>query len=175
MARRYLAAIALICALSLCAATQRAPSSLTPARRARVFATIPDRNVASTTKLCKIVDDDRTFYIDVRTSGEVERPPFLRRQFVHLPVAIPDSSKDIEDGIKSGVIPNDKSTPIVVFSGWVGLRANFAKKALVKKGYTEVVNGGGIRDVLDACGERTQGQKIRDFFSTMGHGVFEFQ
>ena len=99
-------------------------------------------------KLIEFAEDEKTVFLDVRTENEILAPPFLTRKFLHIPVTLGDTS---EITTRSRELPKDLHTPIIVFSGWLGGRAFGAKTTLEKLGYDKVVNGRGVRNVIEAC------------------------
>lgn len=78
--------------------------------------------------------------LDVRTAPEFAGG--------HIPdaVLVPLDTLDHSDKL-----PEDKATPIVTYCA-VGARADAAKRALKKKGYTRVINGGGLRELAERLG-----------------------
>jgi mandelamide amidase len=53
----------------------------------------------------------------------------------------------VDHACAEGIIPQDKSTPIIVYSG-AGVRADLVIQELSLLGYTDVINGGGRDDVF---------------------------
>ena len=76
-------------------------------------------------------------WIDVRTSAEYETG--------HLPGALNIGFEQI--GARISTIAVAKDAPIIVYCK-SGRRSGFAKQTLEKLGYSNVVNAGGISDVL---------------------------
>lgn len=83
-------------------------------------------------------------WIDVRSPGEFAEG--------HLA----DATLIPFDGIEAGVagLNLDKDTPIYLYCGSGG-RAGVAKQTLERKGYTRVINAGGLSDALDMTGQET--------------------
>lgn len=79
---------------------------------------------------------EETVIIDVRTPGEFNDG--------HLKRAINIPYKQIAEDIPLYV--EDKDRPIMVYCR-SGRRSGIAKKTLEKNGYTNVVNGGGFREL----------------------------
>ena len=75
-------------------------------------------------------------WLDVRTEAEVAQTA-LPVPFTNLPVPIVDAS----------ALPEDKSTTILCFCA-IGARSAGARMSLQEFGYTNVLNAGGIGDVL---------------------------
>jgi phage shock protein E len=78
--------------------------------------------------------------LDVRTAPEYAGG--------HIPdsILVPVDTLDHTDKL-----PEDKATPIVTYCA-VGARAGAAKRLLTKKGYTRVINGGGLRALAERLG-----------------------
>ena len=78
-----------------------------------------------------------TIWIDVRTANEYETG--------HLPGARNINFDQI--GARIAEITTDRNTPIALYCR-SGRRAGFARQSLEKLGFSNVVNAGGINDVL---------------------------
>ena len=100
-------------------------------------------------ELCK---NPSAIFIDVRTAEEVAQPPKFPRAFLNVPVSVADASSPLQEAAARGELPDDRGAPIVVFCA-AGGRAGKAREALLSQGYTNVVNGGSIGDVLAALPE----------------------
>ena len=106
-------------------------------RRAAQFGLAPKAEVADLAKTEGVV------WLDVRSQGEVDNES-LPTSFIHIPVTVADTS-----GIDTQArekIPADAKA-ILCFCG-VGGRVQGAKAALERLGFTNVVNCGGLKDVL---------------------------
>ena len=77
-------------------------------------------------------------WLDVRSDGEVAAAA-LPAAFTHIPVDQIDA--------RAAELPADKAAQIVCFCG-VGGRVVSAKRALEAMGYTNVLNAGGLKDVV---------------------------
>ena len=100
-------------------------------------------------ELCK---NPSAIFIDVRTAEEVAQPPQFPGAFLNVPVSVADASSPLKEAAARGELPEDRGAPIVVFCA-AGGRAGKAREALLSQGYTNVVNGGSIGDVLAALPE----------------------
>lgn len=127
-------------------------------------------------QLFEMVSDSSTVYVDVRDEHETLKPPYLKRPFVQVPIRTLGDASAIRKSKE--IMAIEKSTPIVVFSGLFGFRAQRAKATMVKMGFTNVCNGGSINDVLDAVHyqenkehKRSAWEKVTSFFETIGSGV----
>lgn len=106
-------------------------------------------NINTTIKSNMLLDGrgSKTVYIDVRNEDEIQNKPCLPHPYVKLPLnsLLKEDSKNI---IPLSELPKEKDTRIVVFCQH-GIRAGKAKEILeMKYGFTNVVNGGGINDVI---------------------------
>ena len=77
--------------------------------------------------------------IDVRTDGEFEDE--------HVTNALHIYYRDIDDEI--GEVTEDKDRQILVYCA-VGMRASRAQDTLRELGYTNVINMGGLEDMIEA-------------------------
>ena len=77
-------------------------------------------------------------WLDVRSDGEVAAAS-LPAAFTHIPVDQIDA--------RASELPADRATQIVCFCG-VGGRAVSAKRALGAMGFTNVLNAGGLKDIV---------------------------
>ena len=91
-----------------------------------------------------------TVFIDVRQEAEVVMPPHLPRAFVNVPVSMTENPSVVLLASATKDLPSEKATPIVVFCAKGG-RAERAKGALEEMGYSNVLNGGGLSEVIDAA------------------------
>ena len=113
-------------------------------------------------------------WLDVRSEGEVADDP-IGAPFVHLPVTMSDVSA-LEAGAEAA-LPN-KSATILCFCG-VGGRVMGAKAALEAKGYTAVLNVGGLKDVRDLAAQSGGGMSRTHTLSSglpipvLGLGTFQ--
>jgi rhodanese-related sulfurtransferase len=82
------------------------------------------------------IDNDATI-IDVRTT--VEHAVYGHPRSINIPLS------EIET---SDQLPNDKDKPIVVHC-LSGHRSETAKEILHEKGYTNVVNGGSVTNIMN--------------------------
>jgi len=74
----------------------------------------------------------------------VSKKKLESHQFIHAPISTADTSLITSQA--ETLIP-DKETPVVVYCG-AGRRGKIGKEALIDAGYTNVVNGGGLEDIL---------------------------
>jgi len=88
--------------------------------------------------------NSKTVFIDLRSEDEVAQKKLESHDFIHAPITYTDTSKITSQAEK--LIP-DKGTPVVVYCG-AGRRGKVGKEALIYAGYTNVVNGGGLEDIL---------------------------
>jgi len=144
--------------------TRRVPARLSqlPAPRVHNYS----HKVKAPSKLVEYAIDRYTVFIDVRSEPELRAPPFLQREYLHIPVTLTDTSPIMF----CRELPKDHHTPIVVFSGWVGGRAFGAKTTLEKMGYDHVINGGGVRDVVAACAQQKRNaiHRMNDMLKHLG-------
>lgn len=91
--------------------------------------------------ICLAQVPENTVWIDVRTPGEFEVDHL---EGAHL---IP------YDGIETGILALnvEKDTPIYLYCA-VGGRAGIARESLEKRGYTNVVNAGGLENARALAG-----------------------
>jgi phage shock protein E len=96
-----------------------------------------------------MADPPSTLYLDVRRPEEVAAPPALpgHLRSMNIPCTAADAS-----ALRSAELPDDKAAPILVFCK-AGSRAAKALEVLIELGYSNVVNGGGITDVLRQLGD----------------------
>ena len=96
-----------------------------------------------------MADPLSTLYLDVRRPEEVAAPPALpgHLRSMNIPCTAADAS-----ALRSAELPDDKAAPILVFCK-AGSRAAKALEVLIELGYSNVVNGGGITDVLRQLGD----------------------
>lgn len=87
----------------------------------------------------KLVTEQGAILIDVRSKGEFSQGSLPGA--VHIPFQSIDSQKNRLLKLTNG----QKDKPIVVFCA-VGGRASKAKKSLLKLGFTQVSNMGGLKD-----------------------------
>jgi rhodanese-related sulfurtransferase len=80
--------------------------------------------------------DNNAVIIDVRTTGEYSSSAHPRS--INIPLS------DIETSDK---LPQDKNKPIIVHCA-SGMRSENAKGILQEKGYTSVINAGGLAAIL---------------------------
>lgn len=86
-----------------------------------------------------------TIYIDVRSAEEISALR-LPRLCLHIPCTVKDASLIRANASK---LPADRTATIVVFCR-SGMRAARALTTLERMGYTNVINGGGAQDLIDA-------------------------
>lgn len=91
------------------------------------------------TLITKNAFDKNTIFIDVRSKAEVDQPPTLPCSSVNIPL------ESLKDYIIQ--LPPNKDAPIVVFCAH-GIRSETAKIQLQSLGFTNVINGGGIEEVI---------------------------
>jgi len=91
----------------------------------------------------EIAKDPKAIFLDVRSPSELEAKTMSIYPYVHAQCTMDDTSKLTETASK--ILP-DKDAPIIVFCG-IGGRAMGAKGALENLGYTNVYNGGGLKDL----------------------------
>ena len=117
--------------------------------------------------LWALASDDKTVFVDVRQQNEVDLPPYLPREFIHIPVTMTDNTAV---RAHASELPKDKHSPLVVYSGCFGGRAFVAKLAIERLGYKNCTNGGGIIDVISACNnqKRSLKQRVGGFLARIG-------
>eukprot|EP00960_Hanusia_phi_P065544 766129-Hanusia_phi.AAC.2 len=86
--------------------------------------------------------------VDLRGNAEVAADPVVKGA-VHVPSTPDTAAAMIESAVKSGDIPSDRSTPIVL-NCRSGRRAGIACDKLSELGYTNAINGGTIDDIRQA-------------------------
>ena len=101
----------------------------------------------------KLLADPATLYIDVRTPGEVATPPTLPPELpcLNIPCTAADASS-LAAAASASELPGDRGAPILVFCK-AGSRAAKAREVLLGLGFRNVVNGGGIGDVLSGLAD----------------------
>jgi len=127
-------------------------------------------------ELIDYVSDAETTYVDVREDHETMRPPFLYRPFIKISVKTFGDSTAIRSNVELMKLGRHK--PVIVFSGLFGVRAQRAKAEMEKVGFTKVLNGGSINDVIDAVHfqetkerKRNHWQRLMDVFQAIGSSV----
>jgi rhodanese-related sulfurtransferase len=78
-------------------------------------------------------------YVYSRGPGELEIDPKIDGA-VNVSCTMASFERDVDKAIASGVIPADKSTPIVAYCA-VGGRSETCLQRLAELGYTDLVNG----------------------------------
>uniref|UniRef100_A0A7S2EXN5 Rhodanese domain-containing protein n=1 Tax=Trieres chinensis TaxID=1514140 RepID=A0A7S2EXN5_TRICV len=135
----------------------RAPSSLlsenssprySPPRHFSVMADYAERaqqwGMAPKDEIRTAVESDpKSVFVDVRSPQELEEATLKNRPFVHAHCTMSDTSNIMA---KADEILPDKNATVVVFCA-VGGRSSKAKAALESMGYTNVYNGGGLKDI----------------------------
>lgn len=82
-------------------------------------------------------------FLDVRTHSELKESSLTSRPFHHAVCSLDDCSELMA---KAEELMSDKNAPVIVFCR-SGRRAGKAKEVLEQKGYTRVVNAGGLSDL----------------------------
>mmetsp|Transcript_4554 Transcript_4554/g.7597 ORF Transcript_4554/g.7597 Transcript_4554/m.7597 type:complete len:106 (+) Transcript_4554:146-463(+) len=89
------------------------------------------------------VDVSGAIILDVRTKEELEEEQLTPRKFRHASCHLDDCSELMA---KAEELMPDKNAPVIVFCR-SGRRAAKAKEMLEQKGYTKVMNAGGLKDL----------------------------
>lgn len=100
--------------------------------------------IASQEEVMKLANQPNTVVLDVRSVDEVQSGKVECPGWVHCsvtPMGAPELEQDPE-----AIVGSDKAAPIIIYCG-SGKRASIAKGTLEAKGYTNVVNAGGLCDV----------------------------
>jgi phage shock protein E len=102
--------------------------------------------IASDAEVCALADKPSAILLDVRSDAELETGKLepSKLQWAHS-IVTPDAAPELEESPEN-VVGSDKATPIIVYCG-SGKRALKAKQVLESKGYTNVINAGGLVDV----------------------------
>ncbi|KAL9187992.1 hypothetical protein ACHAXT_006370 [Thalassiosira profunda] len=150
-------------AIPLLRHTRRATPSLfhpLPIRHPRIFATYPctyrraptihslqNSTMASSQstpdEVKAAADAPGATILDVRTEKELQEQQLTTRKFHHLSCHIDDCSELMS---RAEELLPDKDAPVIVFCR-SGRRAGKAKEVLEQKGYTRVLNAGGLKDL----------------------------
>lgn len=83
-------------------------------------------------------------FLDARTEAEVEESSLSSKPFHNISCLGGDCTELLA---KATVLMPDKNAPVIVFCRSGG-RASYAKKALGDMGYTNVLNAGGLDDLM---------------------------
>lgn len=85
--------------------------------------------------------DPKAVFLDVRSQAEIDAASLKTdKRVIYATCASTDECPALEQ------LPKGKNTPIVVFCA-SGKRASGAKQVLESKGYTNVLNAGGLSDL----------------------------
>eukprot|EP00579_Thalassiosira_antarctica_P008646 CAMPEP_0201887950 /NCGR_PEP_ID=MMETSP0902-20130614/26265_1 /ASSEMBLY_ACC=CAM_ASM_000551 /TAXON_ID=420261 /ORGANISM="Thalassiosira antarctica, Strain CCMP982" /LENGTH=105 /DNA_ID=CAMNT_0048418037 /DNA_START=59 /DNA_END=376 /DNA_ORIENTATION=+ len=90
-----------------------------------------------------VVDEPGAVILDVRTEDELKEEQLTSRPFHHMSCHVEDCSELMA---KAEQLLPDKNAPVVIFCR-SGRRAGKAKEVLEQKGYTKVLNAGGLKDL----------------------------
>ena len=86
--------------------------------------------------------DPKAFLWDVRNADEVAAKALPQARCKPCPMAA-DPAAVVDEALAEGFLPEDKTTPILVYCA-VGGRAGRVSAALKSKGYDAAVNAGGF-------------------------------
>jgi phage shock protein E len=87
-------------------------------------------------------------FLDVRTEAEVKETSLAPNPFHNVSCLGGDCTELLA---KASTLMSDKNAPVIVFCRSGG-RASYAKKALDDMGYENVLNAGGLDDLLKKLG-----------------------